>query len=459
MLFSLLVTTLDCAAQSPDFSPFDARHWGVVLQDPNMDNVIVRKDITYSNDGKSDLRMDVYQPPKLKRTDRLPAVVFLNVAPAVGGRPPVKSTAGYSSWPRLIAAKGMIGISIEVGENVPASFDSLFHFLAHQGSQYNIDAEKLGVWAASANTIIAGNYLMKSDLYSGIRAAVLYYGFFPTIPLRRELPVLFVVSEGDIVRNEYQNIWAEVLKSKAPWTIKMASGMPHAFDIFSDDDQSRKIVKETISFWQNHLENVPQPEWKKSPEREIVEAQYWHDDNKIVTMMNAWFRAHPDTRDVSAYGLYIRSLLMVGNYAEAERALNKRMELEPDNSSILIDLTVVSHARGNAQDAEAYLAKYTNIAGVQRATYITVASSLFQIRKYQDAVKYFETALAMEARPATYYFIAICYAQMREPDKAFEALAKTIELGYGTIERLERDQDLNPLKTDPRWKRVLETLK
>ena len=73
----------------------------------------------------------------------------------------------------------------------------------------------------------------------------------------------------------YSDLWNEVLKNNAPWTIKMATGMPHAFDAYSDNDEARKVIKETISFWKNHLDPVPAPSWKYSKGRDVLGSSRW----------------------------------------------------------------------------------------------------------------------------------------------------------------------------------------
>ena len=115
--------------------------------------------------------------------------------------------------------------------------------------KYNIDTKKLGVYAASANVTESLNYLMGTKVSAGIKAAVLYYGAPATGPFRKDLPVFFVISEGDVRPGAYGGLMNEVLKNNAPWTIKMGTGMPHAFDAFADNDNARKIIEETISFW------------------------------------------------------------------------------------------------------------------------------------------------------------------------------------------------------------------
>jgi tetratricopeptide (TPR) repeat protein len=460
LLFALLFQASLLSAQTTTaISPFEARNWGVVLQYPEMKNVKCKSDIIYLKSDSTTLHIDIYTPPKLKKEQKIPAIVFLNVASITPGRTSVKSNEGNTTWAKLVASQGFIGITIEVNNDVEASFDSIFDFLDEKGAQYNIDAHRLGVWAASANTIIAGNYLMKEKLYPGIKAAVLYYGFFPTAPINKNLPILFIVAEGDIERNQYQTIWPEIIKTKAPWTIKMASNLPHAFDIFTDNDKSRIMIKETISFWKNYLEPVEQPLFKKEIEREVMAAMYWHDDKKIISLMKDWFQNNSASRDLLAYSLYARALANNANYTEAEAIYKKQQEIDPSNQTLLLDLAVASFAADKPEAAEKYLADYAKKTALQRSNYIYIATALRQLKKYKYAVQYYEKALAIEARPFTYYLIGVCNAQINEKDKAFEALNKAADLGYNKKSDFENDADLTSLKQDARWKLLLEKLK
>jgi hypothetical protein len=211
----------------------------------------------------------------------VPAIVFLN---AIGDNNPdfkVKDWAIYRSWPQLIAANKYVGISMECdGERVIESLKALFSFIEKEGAKYNIDANRLGVYAASANVTQSVNYLMSSDAYRGIKAAVLYYGRQPEGPFRKDLPVLFVIPEGD-VRGGYTTFWNEILKNNAPWRLQMAPGLIHGFDSFNDNVTARIVLKETISFWKNHLDVIPPHSWPNSIGREALAAQYGGDTEKL----------------------------------------------------------------------------------------------------------------------------------------------------------------------------------
>src|SRR5690606_4098732 len=114
MRYSILILTFClsavlCLGQSP--SELSPTHWGVVLDSPAMKDVTLKKDVTYLKDERSTLAADIYLPPGMKAGETRPAVIFLN---AIGDGPAgrVKEWEIYSSWPRLVAAHGMVGISM-----------------------------------------------------------------------------------------------------------------------------------------------------------------------------------------------------------------------------------------------------------------------------------------------------------------------------------------------------------
>ena len=60
-----------------------------------------------------------------------------------------------------MAAQGYIGISMESnGASIQESIGGLFKFLGDKGSVYQIDKDRLGVYAASANVSQSSRYLM-----------------------------------------------------------------------------------------------------------------------------------------------------------------------------------------------------------------------------------------------------------------------------------------------------------
>lgn len=57
-----------------------------------------------------------------------------------------------------------------------------------------------------------------------------------------------------------------------------------------------------------------------------------------------------------------------------------------------------------------------------------------------------------------WYNLGCSYALTNQPDEAFEALTKAVELGYGDYDWMKTDPDLSNLYKDPRFESLLSWL-
>ena len=461
----IVIVSSALGALAQNKSPLDPTHWGVVYDIPETKRVTVKNGVTYFKDATADLQIDIYSPAGAKSSDKLPAVIFLN---AIGDRPDdkVKDWAIYSSWPRLIAAHGMIGISMDAdGTRIQDSLRSLFTFLESDGAKYGIDAGRLGVYAASANVTQSSIYLMSDGAAKGIRAAALFYGGAPQGALRKDLPVLFILAEGDMAGGFGQQavpLWQRVTESRAPWTLVFASRQPHAFDAFEDTDESRRVVKQAIDFWKTHLEPTPKPSWKPSEARAIVSAIYMNDPVKSAELLKKYTAENPN--DAQGFVQYARMLFQQRKLAESFSAFETAFKLDPKNLAAQAGMGQARFSERRYADAEPLLA--SAIAGGFRnpMLYGQLAYTQLALNKPQDAIKSYEAAFQMGIPPGAntrglaYYNLACAYARLKNLDKAFEMLGKAIDEGYTVRNSFETDTDLADLRTDSRFRALLERL-
>ena len=436
---------------------FDPLAFGVVLDHPAMKDVVVKKDIVYLKDDKGALHIDIYIPPKLKANERKPSIIFLNAIGDEPGERKVKSWGIYSSWPTLMAAYGYVGISMEAdGSRIQESIKGLFNFLDKSGTAYNIDKDKLGVYAASANVRQSVNYLMSDSASKGIKAAVLYYGAAVGGPFRKDLPVYFVIAEGDVRPEAYAGLWNEVLKNNAPWTIKMGTAMPHAFDAFSDNDEARKIIKETISFWKNQLDPVPAPLFPHSKLRDVFGLLRMNSP-KAPELLKTIVDEHPDNmRLLSFYGDVLRQN---GKTDEAEAVYKKVLAKNPHDIRILISMAAISYSKDHKEEAEKYVKAAEQSEKFSSNNYSNLGFFLLVAGKDKEAAYYYEKAIAKRPNGFDFYNLACAYAKYGDKDKAFDALNKSLEYGYGSKQQIENDNDFTSIRTDNRYKQLIEKIK
>jgi hypothetical protein len=455
LFLACALASLSATAQyQSSTSPLDGRNHGVVMDHPDLKNVVVKPDVPYLTTTAGSLKVDIFQPPTLKAGEKRPVVVFLN---AIGDEPgntwPIKNWGIYQSWPRLMAAQGFVGVAMDADQNkVQESLRGVFDFLEKQGAAYGIDAERVGVYAASANVTGAARYLMSDQAHRGIRAAVLYYGRSPEGPFRKDLPVLFVVAEGDVARSGYGPLWGEVLKNNAPWTITMASNQPHAFDAFANTDDARKVIRQTISFWKDHLEPVPPFADPQPLARDILAAGYGGKQAKAAELLHAWTTQHPD--DALGLSRYAGMLRDLKRYPEAEQTYQKLLTLQPKNGEALTGLATVAYLTDKPAEAEAYVKKAVEVGGESRDLYVPLAFRLLASGKFRESIPYYQKAIALQPNGNDYYNLACAHALLNEKEPALTALEQAVKLGYGSKSQFDADPDLASVRAEERYKNL-----
>lgn len=466
LIFVLSVANLSAQNSQPQ-SPINPTAWGVVYDVPATKNVKVKKDVTYLKSGSRNLNIDVYTPPDAKAGEKRPAVIFLNAIGDIPGNE-VKNWEIYKSFPRLVAAHNMVGISMDAdGERIQESLRGLFDFLEREGANHGIDASRLGVYAASANTTQSIVYLMSDGAAKGIRAAALFYGSTPSSEtrLRKDLPVLFILAEGDYqgaMGQASNNLWQRVAQSGAPWTLMFAANLLHAFDAFQDNDESRRVVQQALNFWKTHLEPVPQPDWKPSAAREIVASTYGSDYQKTVDLLTNYVKDNPN--DAQAYIQMGRALNFLRKYDEAAAAYEKALKLTPNHPAVFSGLGQIRFAQRRYDEAATNLSKAIEGGFRNSFLYGQLGYSQLATNKNEDAIKSYEKAFEMGIPPGAntrglaFYNLAIGYFRVKQTDKGFELLNKAVDEGFVNRQTYETDTDFASIRTDARFQKLLDRL-
>lgn len=462
LAFSFWFVAATVWAQQPTAprSPLDATNWGVVYDVPATKQVKVRPNVPYLDT----LRVDIYTPPDLKAGETRPAVVFLN---AIGDNPEnkVKNWAIYQSWPRLVAAHGLVGISMDAdGARIQDSLRGVFDFLAKQGAPYGVDATRLGVYAASANVRGAYEYLSGAHAAKGIRAAALYYGGVPEGRLRGDLPVLFIVAQGDAPRlgPVLGALWPRVVEARAPWSLLFASNLPHAFDAFSDNDDARRLIQQSLAFWKSNLEPVPQPAWQPSPARAVVAALYWNEPQRATDLLSSYLKDNPN--DATGHVQYARQLSQLRRFDEAAAAFEKAQALGSHDPGISAGLGQIKFGQKRYEEAIPLLSRALEAGLRNSLLYGQLASAQLHAGRNADAVqsylKAFDAGIPPGAntRGVAYYNLACGYAKLGQKDKALDALTNAVAEGFTQRQTYETDEDLAPLRADGRFQELLNRL-
>ena len=84
--------------------------------------------------------------------------------------------------------------------------------------------------------------------------------------------------------------------------------------------------------------------------------------------------------------------------------------------------------------------------------------ALHYSREHDKAIEAFQQALRLGYhKPTLTYNIACAYAMLNQKDEAFEWLDRAIQAGFGSNGNLSWDPDLDSLRSDPRFKRFLNS--
>lgn len=186
----------------------------------------------------------------------------------------------------------------------------------------------------------------------------------------------------------------------------------------------------------------------------LLNGEYAMDMNKTVALLNEQIVEHP--ADASLQLRYASLLKKQKKFSEAESAYKKSVAINPTEHNALFELVDLLYAQNKSTEADEYISKAIAANGMQGRQYSRVGVLLMQIKKYEQAVRCLEKSVELEHRGSDYYNLACAYSLANKTDKAIDALTKAVELGYGSRSQFENDTDLNSLKSDPRFKDILQ---
>ncbi len=226
----------------------------LVYQVPAMAQAMARPDVLYKTVNDTALHFDIYYPKNHAVTKPLPVVIFNNGVGAMN----FPQWGGYKDWGKLVAANGMAGVIYQArpGSTLQDG-EALIDYLAANSKTLGIDAGKMGMFTSSANTPTGARLAIKTRSQF-IKALVIYYGVVDSIgELRQDLPTLMVSAGLDAqfinLGREYF-VQSNLMQDTRFEFINFLHGL-HAFDIFTNTNESRAIIKHTVEFFKTNLTN------------------------------------------------------------------------------------------------------------------------------------------------------------------------------------------------------------
>lgn len=257
----------------------------VVYSLPGMDEVVVKSNLKYTDAGEPHLLMDVYAPPRLGKNERRPAVLFIHGSVPPGSR--AKDMGAFKSWGRLAAASGMIGVTFthRLGFPVPrlaeadGDVSAAVNYVRANADALGVDRDRICLAAYSGGGPLLSAAMRERPAH--VRCLVAFYAFLDirqsemhkphaTLEmLERFSPVtslgsdagkiapVFVARAGldeiPTLNDSIDRFAREAISRNAAVTVVNHPRGVHAFDILTDDERSREIIRAALAFMKTHL--------------------------------------------------------------------------------------------------------------------------------------------------------------------------------------------------------------
>lgn len=157
-----------------------------------------------------------------------------------------------------------------------------------------------------------------------------------------------------------------------------------------------------------------------------------------------------------------RACFQDGRFAEAAELFRKASKLRDDYQAAFFAAQAIE-ASGPREDARAAYA--ASLATVERHMEMNPddpraatmrAVSLARLGRNDEAIEWGERALDDDPEDGgVHYNVACLFSVTGHVDRALECLEEAVSAGFGNAEWLARDPDLDPLRGDPRYERIM----
>ena len=190
---------------------------------------------------------------------------------------------------------------------------------------------------------------------------------------------------------------------------------------------------------------------------ELIDALYKKDSERSSILLSQWNSKYPN--DLDATILYSASLRRTNRFDEAEKLLKSRPAQWNMYPTFIMETALVKLGLKKDREVSSLLEPILASGNHQRERYKYLSNALLDMKLFDTSDEYFSKAMAIQSNRFEYHRRARAYALINEKDKAFQNIDKAIELGQTSKKEFETDADLANLRTDTRWKTLMEKLK
>lgn len=460
---ALAVAAALARAENPQPSdPLDVRTYPLVLREPGMDAAEARENVVYlAPDG---VTCDLFLPAQRSASRPIPVVVFANGVGDAAGQPSLKDWTIYEDWARLMAARGLAGVTMSARHG--RTLDDLAALVAYlQGAaaRHGLDAARIGIYACSANVGTALPYLMERAP-EAVRAAVICYGNAAVERFHPTLPLLYVVAGRDnpFLVAAARDSWTRALDAGAPWTLAYAPTLPHAFDGVDHSPESLAAVRQIADFFQRRLtaDDPPFDEAAEPLAERAMRLSYGNDANATAAAWLELLDERPD--DVTVKARAGSRLLQAGDARRAAPLLEAAVRAPGAEAGDWRDYGRALFLLGRERDAVPWLEQAVTAGFEDSMVLGMLGHAALTGGDSAGGVRWYERAFAAGIPPGAAtqgvaaWNLACGYARTGRADDAFAKLQLAREQGFGTKAELAADADLASLRSDPRWQALVE---
>jgi acetyl esterase/lipase len=250
----------------------------VVYSVPGMANAKVREGLVYKSVEGSPLHFDLYAPGSVSRAS--PAVILVHGGPipSIGAR----RWGMFTSYGRLLAASGMIGIAFDHRFLAPdrlrdsaADLADLVQHVRQNAKTLGIDENRLALWSFSGGGSLLANALRERQ--SWWKLLVAYYGVMEPLGTGHDprlsaiaalgadassVPPILLARAGrdnPAINSTIDRFAAAATSAGAKVELLRHPTGQHAFDILDPGDTSSQIIQRTLEALRSHLGAGPVP--------------------------------------------------------------------------------------------------------------------------------------------------------------------------------------------------------
>jgi len=173
-----------------------------------------------------------------------------------------------------------------------------------------------------------------------------------------------------------------------------------------------------------------------------------------------------DPKFFTAYYEYARTCRAQGKHSQAAKLFEKATRIRPENYEAALflvsaynDINLETEMKEANKRALDVVRKHLDLnPDDARALYLG-AGALVKANESEKALQWVERAVSIDPHETSVLYNATCiYSKLGKVDVALDYFEKSIEAGFASLEWIENDSDLDPIRSHPRFQRALKKL-